>query len=371
MQCFHNIPSACVLCWCQHQLLEPNVIGTKNESEIFVRSLIIYLPAEFPYESAVFRSHCHFHRSNIIPGLQFSFTRRRQNLSSPTEIVAIIDLCFMQPPLSNFRLPLPAPEPTSQIVIVGTHAARTKFLPELHHALHVHEKCLLVDIHVLPAMYHHPTWRYIAIVSNASELYTFSTVRPDLGDRLVIFAVPQTLTDAVSIRLAAVKHLHTPGVIIINQGTRAKTLFYDLIRVWRAKSDNAALQNVWGEPAFEQKYDIVLPPHWDNEAKIQAVIDAYNLRLDDTNAVSGWGTLLSPPHFPVHVDSEEMRADADRKQRAFIQDHNAWLKNLSNNSTSDNKAHVDSKGASVEKTSSAHSPAKADFFQRLLARGNH
>lgn len=151
----------------------------------------------------------------------------------------------------------------------------------------------------------------------------------------------------------------------MNDGNRARDLLYRLIAAWRSGADAAAVRNVWGEPAVGAKADIVLPPLWDSLPKIQAVLDANGILLDDVLARSCWGTLVPMPEVPVYVEKEEDRLQAEKEQRVFGERYNEWLNGLTKASSSE-EGGVDSTTSATERSANQQ-PPQADFFQRLLA----
>lgn len=274
-------------------------------------------------------------------------------------------------------------DPTSlphhpKTIIVGAETSREAFDPALSGVLHIYQKALTLDLHILSALHHTPDTRYIAVVTTAAELYTIVQQIPEsdnLHQRFAIVAIATTLQESVALRVAALRHLHGVGVAIAANDGRAKGVFHNILKQWReGEPDTMTEQNVWGDANLTSATDVIIPPGWDSEGKIRAVVDAAGEDFDAVVNASSWGSVVPRPDIEL-LDAkveEEQRVCAAETKAAFEIELEKWMQGLHSIAKSDNKeAALRDKNNNTTKASSQQPQQQAstqsDFFQKLLA----
>lgn len=261
-----------------------------------------------------------------------------------------------------------------QTIIVGTNESRTAFSETLEGVLHTIPNAIICDLHILNSIQRQPDWRYIAVVSSAAELYTITkavqTVAPIHSTNFVVLGVNCDLKQGVALRTAALNELDTPGLILVQEENgRAQQVFKDILHTWRESTDDNSVLPVWGEASLARAKDMIIPPKWDSEGKIRAVVDAAGEDYDALVGTSSWGTQVEPPQIELLTEQkqEQLRAEGRRKKAEFIQRYKEWgarmqeLADRARHKPGDQVSDVDNS------STSDRAPAQADFFQKLLA----
>lgn len=253
----------------------------------------------------------------------------------------------------------PALQPPVQTIITGTERARTAFDPNLRGALLVHEQCIVVDLSLLDTLPQHKTARLIAVVNNAAELYTATLHKPH---HVAVVAVCN-LEESIRIRHAALHDLSSPGLIIVRNNSRAKDVFARIVRAWRAHD---AEETAWGDAVFAEESDIIIPPGWDSDGKISAVIDAAGLALNQILEDSSWGTVVKGGALDLG-DEEALRNEAAAERVRANEKSRQWIERLQKIESSRDKS-SSTQGQSSTGAGDGETPApQSNFFQKLLA----
>ncbi|KAI0565891.1 hypothetical protein FGB62_13g135 [Gracilaria domingensis] len=268
-----------------------------------------------------------------------------------------------------------APYPAHpQTIIVGTNDARKIFCDDMDGVLLTRENALVCDLHILNSLRRQPDWRYVAIVSSASELYTIAekvrTVSKIHSVNFVVIGVQCDLAQGVSLRTAALKELDAVGVILVVESDgRGQKVFQDVLRVWREHKEDESMLSAWGEPSLVSTKDVIIPPRWDSEGKIRAVVDAAGENYEAISEASSWGTEIEAPKVDMQTEQSKMEQQelGKLKKEEHLRKFEAWTtrmrllsekvqQNPGNDVTEVDKAET-----------SDSTPAQADFFQKLLA----
>lgn len=285
----------------------------------------------------------------------------------------------------------------SQTFIVGTAAARKAFNPSYEGILAPVDAALTCDIQTLQALHSRPNWHWVVIVQSAAELCVISThIQSPDPSRVVVAVVCEDEKEHCAIRDAALNHLGGVGVVIPGGKTsgRATQLVQRLLHAWAqaqnsldsANKYQATLSRIWGEPSLSSTAEVIIPPSWDSEGKIRAVIDAAGWDYDEIMRESSWNSPAIPGEDSVLPTMTEAQAkvkfgEAAAKMKEDMAKEEAWLKSLEERIArheQTQKAAIEQSGnppggnASTKTKADAppeteeSAPAKADFFQRLL-----
>lgn len=261
-----------------------------------------------------------------------------------------------------------------QTIIVGTHHARKAFDPELAALIQTKYNTIVVDIHVLSSIRRATDWRYVAIVSSAAELYTIVREIRHNGKidpvRFLIIGITHSLAEGVSIRLSALKELDAVGVILVEEESgRGRQIFQEVISLWGTNSEKDLSLSVWGDPSLSSKKDVIIPPQWDSEGKIRAVVDAAGGDYDTILEASTWGQEVLPPAVELNDEDTERQLEelAKRTKEEHLRKQDMWLKRMEELSTQVNQKPGEATGDVNGASEIERSPAQTDFFQKLLA----
>ncbi|CAN8062554.1 unnamed protein product [Agarophyton chilense] len=280
----------------------------------------------------------------------------------------------MLPFLSNLKTENTPYVAHPQTIIVGTNEARKAFSKELEGLLLSREHAVVSDLHILSSFYQRPDWRYIAIVSTASELYTIvkqvRTVSKIHATNFVVIGVQCDLARGVSLRAAVLKELDAAGVILMEENDgRGQKVFEEVLRIWRESKVDETMLSAWGEASLASAKDVIIPPRWDSEGKIRAVVDAAGESYETLVEASSWGTEVELPK--VNIATEEMKSQQQelgkQKKEEYLHNFQEWTSRMQQLAEKAKQ----NPGNDVTDVDDAQThrdtPTQADFFQKLLA----
>lgn len=282
----------------------------------------------------------------------------------------------------------------SQTFIIGTEKARSIFSASYSGLLRRADSALTCDIPTFRLLHKLPNWRWVAVVESAAELRAITThIESPNPSTLIVAIVSADDHEQCALRAAALNELGGVGVVVAtgadDKAGRAVQVVQRVLQTWshaattNAHTDEAVVRRVWGEPSLTAAGDFIIPPLWDSEGKIRAVVDAAGLDYEEIIRESSWN---KPPQESEEVDipilrpeeEEERRKMAKEMQEKDFEEHDAWLKSLEDK-LSDNvqgrrgaaaKAEAITPGPSVEAVRGAAATASnSDFFQKLLSVG--
>lgn len=288
------------------------------------------------------------------------------------------------------KLPRPA-----QTFIVGTENARSTFSAAYSGLLKRADSALTCDIPTFRLLHKLPNWRWVAVVESAAELRAISThIESPKPSTLVVAIVSADDRERCALRAAALNELGGVGVVVATgtgeKAGRALQVVQRVLQAWshaaaeNANMDEAAIHRVWGEPSLTSAGDFVIPPSWDSEGKIRAVVDAAGLDYEEIIRESSWN---EPPQefediaIPVlrAEEEEERRKMGKEMQRKDFEEHDTWLSSLEDKLSANGQGRPVAEteemgpGPSVEvvkgAAAKAETPSNSDFFQKLLSVG--
>lgn len=194
-------------------------------------------------------------------------------------------------------------------VVSGTELARCEFNPSFSGVLKARQSALVVDSALLTSAIQDGRQRLVIVISSADELHSvlsavekneiwYNKNDSNLSEKkhqILITGYVPSEQDRVIIRLMALGKYHC-GLAISNQkwneemavgrsGGRARQMVERILSHWDTNRTEG-VNEIWGDPSWTPGEDMIIPPGWDSEAKISALMDANGLNIDHAQHAS-------------------------------------------------------------------------------------
>lgn len=277
-------------------------------------------------------------------------------------------------------------------IIVGSEQCRRSFNPSLTSLITARTYCIIVDALLLPTIEPVITdnCHFAIVISNSRQLNHALTlirqqVERDTERKILIAGCVSCKSERAAIRLIALKFAHC-GIALscdeevsndgriessndsgkdnLNVRGRALTLFDCMLEEWSEDHE------VWGNATWIAGNDLIIPPEWDSESKIRAVVEANELSFE--NDIQ---PLSTTTHMEVNDDDEKRRIDSVVNVGQWFASHVSWMESMNQmvvDEKEKEKMEKRRKEESIKKRS--HPPpnpkVSADYFRRLLSSAN-
>lgn len=145
-----------------------------------------------------------------------------------------------------------------------------------------------------------------------------------------------------------------------------------VLAAWVGKDnvDEHVMKRAFGEPTLGK--NVVIPPGWDTEGKIRAVVDSLGLDYQQLVRLGTEETETGDESVRESNVVEERKA-AEEAKRNFLQQHQDWLKVLAEQIDERKHSALGASAKGVEgvaqSTLQMEQPVQSDFFQKLLSGG--
>lgn len=190
-------------------------------------------------------------------------------------------------------------------------------------------------------------------------------IEPPSSSNLIVVVMSKCEQTICAMRIAA---LEAGGMGVV-AGARSLQLVHNILEAWVGKEtvDEDAVKRAFGEAKLGT--DVVVPPGWDTEGKIRAVVDSLGLDYDHLGHLGTqemeWEDGL-PSRDDVGLDDR-----AKETKLNFLQEHQDWLNRIAERIETENRSMsgtpVREVGSISDSQSQEKQPVQSDFFQKLLS----
>lgn len=260
------------------------------------------------------------------------------------------------------------PPRLAQVLIVGTEHARTALSPQFSRPLRHAQSALTCDIASLRHICKHPTWRYVAVVTNVAELRRIMRLlESPKSSNFVVVVMSKCEHTICAVRITA---LEAGGVGVV-AGAPSLLLVHAVLEAWVGKEivDEDDVKRAFGEAKLGK--DVVVPPGWDTEGKIRAVIDSLGLDYDQLGRLGIQE--MEEENEPSPKDDAKLNERAKETKLRFLQEHQDWLNRIGERIEAERNSVVGTPAKDVDGTVGTEfreeKPVESDFFQKLLSGG--
>lgn len=202
-------------------------------------------------------------------------------------------------------------------------------------------------------------WRYIACVSSPSELRRILKIVGHVTPSNFVIALLEQENHEI-ISAARVLALSAGGIGLLATA-RSLDILYKILEIWNGKEvvEEGVIRSAFGEPTLGA--ETVVPPSWDSEGKIKAVVDAEGLEFEQVCRLARDDN----DTHSLHNRSDVETVAAKNVKASFLEEENQWLRDYQ--SSLENQAPGNNVNSVDEVSSSTEKPIQSDFFQKLLA----
>lgn len=272
-----------------------------------------------------------------------------------------------------------------KVVISGTEQARTNFDSSFDKVFQTCKFGLVVDTVLLPSVAADLELRYLIIISSADELRNaLSSIflkgadneendgsnKNAKSERFLITGCVASAQERMAIRLLVLRTTHC-GICLTQERSenkdensdRGRQIVDQIISNWNTEPKEVTSTNtIWGDASWAPEKELIIPPKWDSEGKIYAVIEANGFEkniIEESAKLTNKNEVLAGD-IPETTDQHHKNVPPNAQE--WLRRHDQWLEKMAHY-----QLHETDEGDGDARGSENESAEHANYFQRLLS----